>query len=93
MTALRLDLTIATYPEGARWTWSLWAGSRIVSSSGSQLFSRRVDCARGAEVGAGLEGVRDALAGRATTPGTLDAPAMRGGTPVVVRVCDERGDA
>jgi hypothetical protein len=37
-----------------RWTWRLWSGSRIVSTSGSQLYSRRIDCARGAEVGAGL---------------------------------------
>jgi hypothetical protein len=63
MTALHLTLTIATYPEGDRWTWTLHAGRHIVASSGGQLFTRRIDCARGAEVGAGLLDVRRALHG------------------------------
>jgi hypothetical protein len=64
---LRLDLIVRSEPvdwdtggediRGDRWTWRLWSGSRIVSGSGSQRYSRRIDCARGAEVGAGLDGV------------------------------------
>ena len=67
MSALRLDLIVRQYPDTPtgkvtvdmsgrvdRWTWRLWSGSRIVSTSGSQRYSRRIDCARGAEVGAGL---------------------------------------
>lgn len=76
MTALHLTLTIATYPEGDRWTWTLHAGRHIVSSSSGQLFSRRIDCARGAEVGAGLTGVREALQGFRGA-GAVEWPAWR----------------
>lgn len=54
MSALRLDVIVKDYDEGDRWTWRLWAGSRIVASSGSQRYSRRIGCLRGAEIGAGL---------------------------------------
>ena len=66
MTArtLHLHLTLDTYDEGDRWTWTLMSGRHIVSTSGGQFFSRRTDCARGAEAGAGLEGVRRAIQGR-----------------------------
>ena len=90
--SLRLDLIVRTYKEGDRWTWRLWSGSRIVSSSGSQRFSRRIDAAEGAEVGAGLSGVADAIRGREfgdhdpalrhTAAGWIDS--------VAVRVRDER---
>ena len=71
MSGLRLDLIVRREPvdwdtggediRGDRWTWRLWSGSRIVATSGSQRYSRRIDCARGAEVGAGLTGVVDTL--------------------------------
>jgi hypothetical protein len=94
VTALRLDLTVATYPEGDRWTWTLHAGRHIVSSSGGQLFSRRIDCARGAEVGAGLTGVREALRGNVGFA-PVESPALRRDgqslTPVAIRLLDARG--
>lgn len=67
MSGLRLDLIARTYLQDGgyksvdRWTWRLWSGSKIVSTSGKQLYSRRIDCARGAEVGAGVGGVVLAL--------------------------------
>src|SRR5688572_1698509 len=63
MSRLRLDLIHRTYDEGDRYTWRLWSGSRVVSSSGPQLYSRRIDCARGAEVGTGVSGVVSAVKG------------------------------
>lgn len=76
MSALRLDLIVRRYmvqphPDSSEvpepytaWTWRLWSGSRIVATSGSQRYSRRLDCARGAEVGAGLCGVVEQLRGK-----------------------------
>jgi hypothetical protein len=90
MTALHLTLTIATYPEGDRWTWTLYAGRHIVSSSSGQLFSRRIDCARGAEVGAGLVDVRRALSGFKGA-GDVARCAWRWPDPVPIRVLDARG--
>ena len=96
---LRLDLTVATYPEGDRWTWTLHAGRHIVSSSGGQLFTRRIDCARGAEVGAGLLDVRRALHGFKGA-GDVGLRAYRlerdigvraSAVPVPIRVLDARG--
>jgi len=94
MSALHLTLTVATYPEGDRWTWSLHSGRHIVSSSGSQLFSRRVDCAKGAEVGAGLTEVREALQG-VRGPGDVFRPAWReikgvDSVAVPITILDER---
>jgi hypothetical protein len=88
---LRLDLTIRTYKDGDKWTWTLWKGSRIVATSGSQLFSRRIDATRGAEVGTGVSGVYDALQGVKTERGA-DAPrlAFRRMDGVAVRVVDAR---
>lgn len=101
MSRLRLDLIVRDYwtatKEGGpvasvdRWSWRLWAGGRIVSTSGSQLYSRRIDCARGAEVGAGLFDVARAIkhghleAGRLVFGGDFD--------PVTVRILDERGQS
>ena len=82
---LRLELVINSYDRGTslpsrlggdepvwdRWTWRLLSGREVVSTSGSQLYSRRVGAARGAEVGAGLEGVREVLSGRRTIAGEL----------------------
>ena len=96
---LRLDLIVKTYPRvmedavlgyADRWSWRLWSGSRIVSTSGSQLYSRRIDCARGAEVGAGLDGV-----GVAVRTGELADTACRWKPfedcdVVEVRLIDER---
>lgn len=74
MSALRLDIIVRREPvdwdtggediRGDRWTWRLWSGSRIVSSSGSQRYSRRIDCARGAEVGTGFHDVQNIVAAR-----------------------------
>jgi len=88
MSGLRLDLIVRTYPEGDRWSWRLWSGSRIVSSSGAQLFSRRIDCARGAEVGAGLHDLRASRCTFAWRPDHLGDVHE-----VVVRIIDERGDS
>ena len=93
MSALHLTLTIATYPEGDRWTWTLHWGRHIVSSSGGQLFSRRVDCARGAEVGAGLTEVRDALNGfRGAGPAPYRAlrDDQHGSQEVPITILDQR---
>jgi hypothetical protein len=65
----------------------------IVATSGRQLFSRRIDCARGAEVGTGVSGVYDALQGVKTERGAdAPRPAFRRGTfdDVAVRVIDAR---
>lgn len=81
MSALRLDL----YRSDAGRGWRLWKGSRIVSHSGSQTYSRRVDQLRGAESGAGLDGLvasRGAIAWRYT-----EGPAVQ---YVTVRALDER---
>lgn len=97
---LRLDLIVRRYPPRNglvmpgehvdRWTWRLWSGSRIVATSGPQLYSRRIDCARGAEVGAGLFGVADALQGSRV----MDTAHRCDGTvetvDVEVRLIDER---
>lgn len=83
---LRLDLIQRTYSEGDHWTWRLWAGSRVVSSSGRQLYSRRADCCRGAEVGGGLLRVRAAI--RYGLPAARMTP--EGSVLVLVRVLDER---
>ena len=91
--ALRLTLTLARYPEGDRWTWSLHSGRHIVATSGGQLFTRRVDAARGAEVGAGLEGVCALLAGKATRAGEVGYAERLAGREMVrvsVVVRDER---
>ena len=90
MSALYLELVIGHYDEGARWTWRLLRNGQIVSSSGSQLFSRRVDCARGAEVGTGISGVTEALAGKGTKAGDVGR-AIRRLETVVVRIVDQRG--
>lgn len=105
---LRLDLIVRTYPdlhigEGedpdmtwssvARWTWQLWAGSRIVSSSGSQLYSRRADCVRGAEVGAGIESLGELLSisrGLTGVIGTCYRFTSDGSEGVRVTIFDER---
>lgn len=83
----RLDLILRTYDEGDRWTWRLWKGSRIVSGSASQLYSKRSACINGAESGAGLAHVARAVA--------EEGNAMRymqdGYDLVPVRVLDERG--
>jgi hypothetical protein len=94
MSGLRLELIVRTYPEGDRWTWRLFSGRNIVSSSDSQLFSRRVDCARGAEVGGGLSEVREALDGFRGA-GPVPHSALRhdenGWGSVPIAVLDERG--
>lgn len=93
MTAhtLHLHLTLDTYDEGDRWTWTLMSGRHIVSTSGGQLFSRRVDCARGAEVGAGLQGVRKALIGfRGAGKARWGAIRPDLLTPVPITVIDAR---
>jgi hypothetical protein len=83
---LRLDLRRFTVDGKDRWDWRLWAGSRIVSGS-RQTYSRRIDCARGAEVGAGLAYVVESV----TETGGLQTPcALRGTERVPVRTVDER---
>jgi hypothetical protein len=98
MTRLRLDLIVRTYnvPAGGgnllpadRWTWRLWAGTRIVATSGSQLYTRRIDCARGAEVGAGLIDVVQAVQNGGATIAARPSFAERDDCPV--RIIDERG--
>jgi hypothetical protein len=56
-----------------------------------QLFTRRIDATRGAEVGTGVSGVYDALQGVKTERGA-DAPrlAFRRMDGVAVRVVDAR---
>ena len=85
-----VSATYTPQPPVDRWTWRLWSGSRIVSTSGSQLYSRRIDCARGAEVGAGIVGIREALGW--LDQGDARAYAYRMGlyADVEVRVIDER---
>lgn len=99
MSALRLDLIVRRYavphgpPDawGDLWTWRLWSGSRIVSSSGSQRYSRRIDCARGAEVGAGLGDVQNSLKYGHHVAYRLRSHAQGGGIEnVAVRILDER---
>jgi hypothetical protein len=103
VSGLRLDLIVRRYqkygldssgirfPEAVnaidRWTWRLWSGSRIVSTSGSQLYSRRIDCARGAEVGAGLH---DLVNTRCTFAWRPDHRFDADVHPVEVRIIDER---
>lgn len=92
---LRLDLLVRTYPEGDRWTWRLFSGSRIVSTSGAQLFSRRNDCAHGSEEGAGLTGVEGLVYGIATKSlvghlGTVWRHGASAATPVSAYLLDER---
>lgn len=96
MSGLRLDLIVRTYPvdwdptgevTGHRWSWRLWSGSRIVSTSGSQLYSRRIDCVRGAEVGTGVRRVLLSIR-HGLQAHRLDAHHVL--QPVTVRIVDER---
>jgi hypothetical protein len=91
---LRLDIILRSYKEGDRWTWRLRSNGEIVASSGRQLYTRRIDCARGAEVGTGTHGVVEALAGRANPVGrwsTYAEPGYRGANQAVeIGVVDER---
>lgn len=94
MSRYRIDLIVDTYPEGDRWTWQLWHGSREVATSGSQLFSRRIGCARGAETGTGFSGVETALIGKATPKSgrIVEAGiAYRRLDGATVRLVDKRG--
>lgn len=101
--SLRLDLVVRSYPklnigEGEdpdmtwartdRWTWRLWSGSRIVSSSGDQRFSHRIDACVGAEVGTGTVQVVNLVRGH-QAPGLVGF-AYRGDDLVAVRILDER---
>ena len=95
--SLRLTLLVRSYRRPGltpvdRWAWRLTSGSREVSSSGAQLYTRRIDCARGAEVGAGIEQVVDVLAGPPTRSGPVGV-AVRDGERVEVRIVDARGYA
>lgn len=83
-----VSATYTPQPPVDRWTWRLWSGSRIVSTSGSQLYSRRIDCARGAEVGACVWGVQQFLRRGTAQPFryAADCSLQR----VEVRIVDER---
>lgn len=86
-----ISATYEPQPDVDRWTWRLWSGSRIVSSSNKQLYSRRVDCVRGAEVGAGLTYVDEAVESlEAGFRGYAYRWTERAPEDVEVRLIDER---
>lgn len=90
---MSLVLTIRKFHDDngrVRFDWNLRSNGQIVSTSHRQGYSRRIDCARGAEVGAGLcfvvNHLRDPNACLAYRHGHDND-----GQIVEVRLIDERG--
>jgi hypothetical protein len=84
-----LVLTIRKFNDNlgrVRFDWNLRSNGEIVSTSHRQGYSRRIDCARGAEVGAGLHDLANSRCTYAWRPDYLGGDQVE----VEVRLIDER---
>lgn len=91
-----LVLTIRKFNDNkgrVRFDWNLRSNGQIVSTSHRQGYSRRIDCANGAEVGAGLVDVHVAITDPRTAAArwTVDGLGYHRCQVVNVRLVDERG--